>query len=27
VPDIKSCTGWIDVSQLLPARANGDQEK
>ena len=27
VPDIKSCTGWIDVSQLLPARAIGDQEK
>jgi hypothetical protein len=27
VPDIKSCTGWIDVSQLLPARASGDQEK
>ncbi len=27
VPDIKACTGWIDVSQLLPARASSDQEK
>ena len=27
VPDIKSCTGWINISQILPARASGDQEK
>jgi hypothetical protein len=27
VPDIKSCTGWIDVSQILPVRADGDLEK
>ena len=27
VPDIKACTGWIDVSKLLSVRANGDREK
>ena len=27
VPEIKACTGWIDVSQLLPAGANGHPEK
>ena len=27
VPDIKACTGWIDVSKLLPVRAKSDHEK
>ena len=26
-PDIKACTGWIDVSRLLPVRADDDHEK
>ena len=27
VPEMKACTGWIDVSQLLPVRADGHLEK
>ncbi|HVG48512.1 MAG TPA: hypothetical protein VM899_10315, partial [Rubellimicrobium sp.] len=27
VPEIKACTGWIDVSQLSPVRADGHLEK
>jgi hypothetical protein len=27
VPDIKACTGWIDISKLLPVRGKDNHEK